>query len=961
MSDYGKPGSDTRDLRPVREGERHRRAGGSGTAPFSRVSGSLHAADTTAPVQGLPAENQDSARTRTVYADNEPLSSVRRPVQAEGYSERRHAQTDRTMYDPPEKRELRPPVRPGAPGSGKKTPLLIALAVLLVALLALGYVIWSRKDKKDPPPAGTAVTSETQETVQARPDAADLSRELPSAEADLTETPPAATPEPPAVTPEPAAPADDPAPPFALAEVTCDRNEGTAPLTVTFTIVTDTSVSDVQLRNDLGEVLDGTYASDDEDGRRVWTMTHTFEQPDYTVLSLEVMNDGRWIAIGSETEVYITEGEEEDAFLFTDEDEPGADDGTDPLTADADTVPDIAETPEPIPSTLIVTSTVAPAAASVTLAPTNTPPIITQVPLEMNSATPEPEVTEEPVQTPEPAAPEATAVPDAEDETETDRPRRIEVKADESASPDQIKTVKIFNDKKKLTTYVRAAADEVDLPDADHYMPRAYGVLTFRASSFRQNAASGNIGTGALTGMSQIWQSPAGSMKAKKTTYYGIGKGSQPAIILWSRDVRARTNILEEKRGKTGLKEVIIAGEDGRIYFLDLDDGVSTRDAINLGYPMRATPTVHSYGQPYMAVGQFARQLPNRNGKIGLRTYNLLTQKELMLLNGLESDYRNTRRTIAKNSDIIGSFNTSPLIDTNSGTMISAGSNGLLYVTALGASTDMNENKLTVKNLNQNSVVFASQAAKEKAANVAVESSLAGYQNWVFYADKGGWLRSVDVNSLTVGWAADTGDTVESAVALDLDSEEHLRLYTANTLQLRNKGDAQIRCYDAETGKEIWTLAVPVAKPKKNAYTAGVVASPVIGTQGLGDYVYYTVSGLTAEAADQLLGSSEAVPAALICIEKATGSVKWAYALESYSYSSPVAVYNESGRGWIIQAESNGTMHLLDGETGSFVQSLTLEGAINGSPAVYRRILVIGTQGKNASYIYGFHLDTDEE
>ena len=95
-------------------------------------------------------------------------------------------------------------------------------------------------------------------------------------------------------------------------------------------------------------------------------------------------------------------------------------------------------------------------------------------------------------------------------------------------------------------------------------------------------------------------------------------------------------------------------------------------------------------------------------------------------------------------------------------------------------------------------------------------------------------------------------------------------------------------------------------------------------------------------------------------IEKATGKVRWAYALDSYSYSSPVAVYNESGRGWIIQAESDGTVHVIDGTTGAMIQSVTLEGAINGSPAVYRKILVIGTQGKNSSYIYGFQLETDE-
>ena len=52
---------------------------------------------------------------------------------------------------------------------------------------------------------------------------------------------------------------------------------------------------------------------------------------------------------------------------------------------------------------------------------------------------------------------------------------------------------------------------------------------------------------------------------------------------------------------------VIIAGQDGNIRFLDLDDGTITRNSIKLGYPMNGTPSLHTVGQPYMAVGQFAR------------------------------------------------------------------------------------------------------------------------------------------------------------------------------------------------------------------------------------------------------------------------------------------------------------------------------------------------------------------
>ena len=74
-------------------------------------------------------------------------------------------------------------------------------------------------------------------------------------------------------------------------------------------------------------------------------------------------------------------------------------------------------------------------------------------------------------------------------------------------------------------------------------------------------------------------------------------------------------------------------------------------------------------------------------------------------------------------------------------------------------------------------------------------------------------------------------------------------------------------------------------------------------------------------------------------------------------YSSPVAVYNENGKGWIIQATSDGVLMLLDGLTGETINTLQLNGTIEASPAVYQNMLVIGTTGKGTSFLYGVKID----
>ena len=134
-------------------------------------------------------------------------------------------------------------------------------------------------------------------------------------------------------------------------------------------------------------------------------------------------------------------------------------------------------------------------------------------------------------------------------------------------------------------------------------------------------------------------------------------------------------------------------------------------------------------------------------------------------------------------------------------------------------------------------------SSKQKDAYTAVESSLAMYGNYAFYADMDGILRCVDTSTLTTAWAVDTGDAVQAAIALDLDENGQLWLYTVNTLQNRTKGDCTIRRFNALTGEESWNKAVGMTKAKNTI--SGGMASPVVGQNTLSDMVYFTVTGLS--------------------------------------------------------------------------------------------------------------------
>ncbi len=542
-----------------------------------------------------------------------------------------------------------------------------------------------------------------------------------------------------------------------------------------------------------------------------------------------------------------------------------------------------------------------------------------------------PTPTPAPTETPEPT-PEPTPTPP------------LTAAADPNANPDLITTTVVYDGSKKVKSYMRAAKSLIHMPDGDNYTSQKIGVLTFRGTAFRQNAAVGTVVS--AEGLTQIWQTEAGSLQGAKTTYYGYEWTGQPAIVKWSTQVRAASNLDEEKKTKTALREVIIAGVDGVIRFLDLEDGSLTRSAINLRYPFKGSPSLHPAGYPYMSVGQYDRKMKNRTGSIGLREYNLYTQKEQKLIDGLDGK-------LHRGYNRIGSFETSALIDRTSDTMITLGTNGLLYLTSLNTSFDYQAGTLSIS---PGSIVMASKAKGQKKTELmAVESSHAMYDRYVFYADMGGVLRCVDTNFLTPVWAVETGDAVMAAIALDLNGDDGLDLYTANMLKNRKSGNAQIRRYDALSGKLLWTTEIGVAKNTKTKEDVGVKASPVIGQNTLAHLVYFTVTGLNADGC-ATLGVGEGTNAALVAMEKETGKIRWALALSDRSESSPVAVYDAAGNGWIIQCAEDGKIFLVEGLTGRKVAELQIEGKIKASPAVYNDIMVIGTTGKGTEFVYGIRV-----
>ena len=599
-----------------------------------------------------------------------------------------------------------------------------------------------------------------------------------------------------------------------------------------------------------------------------------------------------------------------------------------------------AETPAPTPAET------ASLAAVATWAPTN-PPLPTEAPTQEPTQAPVPtqEPTLEPTQepTPDPTAepteaptPGPTAVP-----TATPLPR-----LEATAGSGSLKVVDtVYNGKKNITSsYTRAQS--LIAPNPDEYTHYPTGVVTFRGDNFRRNAAFGitNVENESL---SVLWKTPVGSLRTDEYgTLYGVGWTGQPAIIRWTREVRLGMNLFDDKKANIYLTEVIFGAQDGKIYFLDLSDGSPTRDPINVGYPLKGSVAIDNWDRPLLAVGQGISKLANgKSGTIGLHIYNLVNGKEAFFLNGRKRDDQLQYSTN-------GAFDgTGLFLFSNDGTdeFVVAGENGLLYTVDLhGEFIYPNNDRPTAAvsmEIKPNVTYLRTKAADEKDNLVNVESSVAMYDKYIYMADTYGVVRCVDSDTMKTVWAIDGGDNTDAAIALDMDGASGVSLYTGNTAysRLGKKNDVTIRRLNALTGEEIWQYQIKCDYDKNQL--SGCKASPIIGQNSISHLVIFTVNMVEG-------GGSK-----ILALDKQTGRVVWEKALTDQAISSPVAVYNAAGEAWIIQGDEGGNLTLLNGQTGQVRSTLNLGGSIQGSPAVFRNYLVVGTCSKDNAYMYGIRIE----
>ena len=443
------------------------------------------------------------------------------------------------------------------------------------------------------------------------------------------------------------------------------------------------------------------------------------------------------------------------------------------------------------------------------------------------------------------------------------------------------------------------------------------GITCFRGNHHRDSASYGHADI-KENKLEIQWQIPIGGIDS----WTGVGWNGQPAIVEWSEELRKTMNILEEKKCKNDLREVIYATLDGNVYFLDLLDGSPTRENIHIPGPVKGSLTVDPRGIPLLYVGQGINTVRGKKVEMGYRIYSLIDHQKLFFING--SDSFAHRGWPA--------FDSTALIDEKTDTMILAGENGIFYTVKLNTSYDKTRNTIAI-----DPKVTKYRYHISGNNYQGIESSVAVYKNLAYFADNGGWLQCVDLNTLKPLWIKNITDDTDSTVVIEEEKEEQVALYTACEVDKQGtKGKSYIRKIDALSGQVIWEKSYKCdTKLGDKPNNGGALATPVVGKGALKHMVIYNLARWGGFNRGLLVG-----------LDKSSGEEIWRLEMSNYSWSSPVDVYTEAGEGYLILCDSAGNMHLINGLTGQILDTIILGSNVEGSPAVFENMVVVGTRGQ---------------
>lgn len=470
--------------------------------------------------------------------------------------------------------------------------------------------------------------------------------------------------------------------------------------------------------------------------------------------------------------------------------------------------------------------------------------------------------------------------------------------------------------------------ESITFGQGDTYF-RLPGVAGFRGNNYRDSATYGTVNVVNKT-LTAVWEREISALpKASSGAWTGAGWTGQPLVVQWDEATKAIMNLKPEAKAKADLVEVIYATLDGHIYFYDLETGDYTRDPMDIGMAFKGAGALDPRGYPIMYVGSGDR---TREGKQPRMFIISLIDCSIMYEYGHEKEF-NIRSWRA--------FDASPLVDAETDTLIWPGENGLIYTIKLNTNYNKAAGTLSI---NPDKPVFnryMTDLNTDPGNDLGMENSPIIVENYLYVGDNRGTYFCVDLNTMKLLWAQEIKDDQNATAVFEWGKDGKGYIYLGTSMEHAD-GTCYMYKLDALTGEIIWETSWDNIVYNKNV-SGGILSTPLLGKKGT-EYegmIFFHV----AKSPSEYEGT-------LMALDTDTGEVIWKKNMK-YCWSSPVAIYSEDGKAYMIICDSVGNALLIDGKTGNTIDSIGLGSNVEASPVVFNDMLVVGTRGQK---VYGIKI-----
>lgn len=456
------------------------------------------------------------------------------------------------------------------------------------------------------------------------------------------------------------------------------------------------------------------------------------------------------------------------------------------------------------------------------------------------------------------------------------------------------------------------------------------GILTFRGNSLRNGGSAGEASASSGK-FSSTWKY---DLKKSVAVVKKLDNVGQPLVITWPKEKLPYVRVTENKKKKDSLTEVICTSPSGEITFIDIEDGTKTRNPIKLSLPITGTASISPDGTPLYVVGAG-----------GCSENDISTIFVINLYTGEIIKQFGERYNFAANPpEECYNFSSSALFSYDGDCLLYQAENGVTYSYTIKKALSAGELSVEfVQELKYTYSANSENSGKELAYTNAVAS--AAFGSYVFQGDDQGNLACIDVNSQSMCWIRKLGNTILSSPVIEHDKNSgNVYVYIGTALKSSDGKTVKDKIYlyklNAANGETVWEREEEAYATKK--MNGGAIATPVIGTNGLSDKIYFALCGVDGKKSGRL-----------VCIDKNTGKEEYYVEFKHYIYSSPVIAYDKNGGGFVIICDNRGNVFSLEGKTGKNKDIRKIGERITTTPVIYDDTLIVISENR----IYGIVIE----